>query len=216
MGCVSWGGEGRFGNYGRACGGAGGPERSGIPTLIENIVRNRLGLGGVEPGALVEAVGEGSLGGLFCLPTGGFPAGVPQVEIGLRRSPGGMGDWGRSGLSDMGQDLCDGLRVCEERDEGEGRLAGRTDQGKHLVDSGQEGGPLGGAGGDGVRSLGLWAGWLGRWGCGGWREGKTWTGELGGEGVILLGPGRNQRPQGRIGGEDGRWCMAPECSFPVT
>ncbi len=47
----------------------------------------------------------------------------------------------------MGEDLCDGLRIGEERDEGEGRLAGWTDEGKHLVDPGQEGGPPGGPGG---------------------------------------------------------------------
>ena len=103
---VSPGGERRFGILGRACGGDGGPERSGFPALIEVIFRNGLGLGGIERGALVEVVGEGFLDGLVVFPTVGS-----HGELGLRRSPGGMKERGRSGLSDMGQDLCDGLRV---------------------------------------------------------------------------------------------------------
>lgn len=43
-----------------------------------------------------------------------------------------MGERRRSGLADMGQDLCDGLRLGEERDEGEGCLAGWADEGEDL------------------------------------------------------------------------------------
>jgi hypothetical protein len=55
----------------------------------------------------------------------------------------------RGGLADVGEDLGDGLRIGEERDKGEGRLTGWTDEGKHLVDPGQEGGPFGGPAGVG-------------------------------------------------------------------
>ena len=44
--------------------------------------------------------------------------------------------------------------------------------------------------------------WLGRRGRGGCREGKRGTGSLSGEGVILPGPGRDQRSQRSVGGED--------------
>ena len=47
--------------------------------------------------------------------------------------------------------------------------------------------------------LGLWLGILGRGGC--W-EGKPGTGDLNGQGIVLLAPFSDQRPQGRIGGED--------------
>ena len=49
-GGVSWGGRGRLGHSGRASGGAGEPERSGAPALIEVVFRNGLGVGGIEPG----------------------------------------------------------------------------------------------------------------------------------------------------------------------
>ena len=100
------GGERRVGNSRRACGGAGEPGRSGVPALIGAVFRNGLGVGGIELGALVEVVGEESLGDLVLFPTVG-----PHGEFGLRRSPGGMKEWGRGGLSDMGQDSSDGLRV---------------------------------------------------------------------------------------------------------
>ena len=58
-------------------------------------VGNGLGLGGIELGRLVEVVGVGFLGDLVCLSTVG-----PHVEFGLRRSPGGGDQRGRSGLSD--------------------------------------------------------------------------------------------------------------------
>jgi hypothetical protein len=45
-----------------------GPERSGVPALVEVVFRNRLGLGGIELGALVEVVGEGFLDGLVVVP----------------------------------------------------------------------------------------------------------------------------------------------------
>ena len=82
-------GGGELGESGRACGGAGGSEESTLPTLIEVVVRNGLGVGGIEPGGLVEVVEEESLGGLVVFPTVG-----PHVELGLRRSPGGMGEGG--------------------------------------------------------------------------------------------------------------------------
>jgi len=43
------------------------------------------------------------------------------------------------------------------------------------------------------------SGSVGRGGC--W-ERETWTGELSGEGVVLLGPGRDQGPQRCVGGEN--------------
>jgi hypothetical protein len=68
-----------------------------------------------------------------------------------------MEEWGRGGLTDVGQDSGDGLQVGEvgeERDKGEGFLAGGADEGEDFIDPGQEGGPPGGPGGGG-------AGWLG-------------------------------------------------------
>ena len=79
------------------------PERSGLPALIEVVFWNRLGLGGIELGALVEVVGEGFLGDLVCLPTAG-PLG-PHGEVGLGWSPGGVEEGGRSGVADVGEDL---------------------------------------------------------------------------------------------------------------
>ena len=95
---------------------------------MEVVFRNELGLGGIERGALIEVVGEGSLDDLFCFPTGGL-----HGELGLRGSPGGGDQRGEGGLADVGEDLSDGLRV--------------------------------------------------------------------GEGVVLLGPGRDQRPQRSVGRE---------------
>ena len=186
-----------LGVSGRASGGAGELEGSGLPSLIEIVFRNGLGLGGVELGALVEVVGEGFLGDLVCFPTAG-----PHVEFGLRRSPGGMKERGRGRLPDVGQDLCDGLRVDQKGDELEGRPAGWTDQGEGFIDPSQEGGPSGRPGRGGVGWLGWWVFRLGRR-----RRGRSWerkreTGSLSGEGVILLGPGRDQRPQRSVGGED--------------
>jgi hypothetical protein len=43
------------------------------------------------------------------------------------------------------------------------------------------------------------SGSVGRGGC--W-ERETWTGELSGEGVVLLGPGRDQGPQRSVRGEN--------------
>jgi hypothetical protein len=91
LGC----GGGELGESGRACGGAGGSEESNLPTQIEVVVRNGLGVGGIEPGGpgdslttervsrrlagvqrrqpggLVEVVEEESLGGLVVFPTVG-------------------------------------------------------------------------------------------------------------------------------------------------
>ena len=139
-----------------------GPERSGVRALIEIVVRNGFPLSWIERGRLVEVVGEGFLGGLLC-----FPTDDPHAEIGLRRSPGGMGEWGQGGLADMGQDLCDGLRLGEERDECEGCLAGWADEGEDLIDPGQQSGPLGWTGGGCIRCLPCGPLWLGRWDRGG-------------------------------------------------
>ena len=87
-------GGGELGESGRACGGAGGSEESTLPTLtlpalIEVVVRNGLGVGGIEPGGLVEVVEEESLGDLVV-----FPTVEPHIEFGLGWSRGGMGERG--------------------------------------------------------------------------------------------------------------------------
>ena len=48
-----------------------------------------------------------------------------------------MDPWGGGGLADVSEDSGDGLRVGEERDEGERRLAGRTDQREDFKGPGQ-------------------------------------------------------------------------------
>lgn len=50
--------------------------------------------------------------------------------------------------------------------------------------------------------MGGWRLCTGRRGGGGCREGKWGTGELSGEGVVLLGPGCDQGPQGCMGSKD--------------
>jgi hypothetical protein len=89
-----------------------GAERSIPPALIEVLFRHWLGLSGIEPGALIEVVGEGFLGDLLS-----FPTRVPDTELGLGRSSGGMDEGGRSGLAYVGQDLGDGFRLGEDREE---------------------------------------------------------------------------------------------------
>ena len=69
--------------------GPGGDPRLFCPALIEVVVRDRFRFSGIERGALVEVVGEGFLGDLFCLPTVG-----PHGELGLGWSPGGMEERG--------------------------------------------------------------------------------------------------------------------------
>ena len=101
------------------------------------------------------------------------------------------------------RDLSDGLRVGEEGDEGEGFLAGGTDQREGFMDSSQEGGPSGRPGRGGVWSLGWWAGWLRGWGRGGCWEERTWAGSLSGEGVVLLGPVQLVSRRGGDGGRAG-------------
>ena len=90
------------------------PEGSGTVALMEIVHRRGFRLGGIEHGALVEVVGEGFLGDLLCFPTDGA-----HGELDLGWSPGGMGEGGRSGLSDMGQDLCDGSGSVRGRSEAE-------------------------------------------------------------------------------------------------
>jgi hypothetical protein len=77
---------------------------------------------------LIEVVGEGILGDLFCLPTVGS-----HVELGLRRPPGRLEERGRSGLADVGETVCDGLGIRKERNEREGCVAGGTDQREDLL-----------------------------------------------------------------------------------
>jgi hypothetical protein len=197
---MGWGfgyGRGVFETFARASGGAGGDPRLFSPALIKIIVQDRFRLSGIEAGSLVEVVRDGFLGGLVVCPTVG-----PDGELGLRGSPGGMKKRGRSGFTDMGQDLCDGLGVGEEGDERERRLAGWTNQGEDFVDPSQEGGPSGRPGRGGVG----WLGWcrlcLVRRSRGGCWERKTWTGKLSGEGVVLPSPGGDQRPQRSIGSEN--------------
>jgi hypothetical protein len=47
-------------------------------------------------------------------------------------------EWGRSGLTDVGEDLCDGFGLGEERDEREGSLAGGTDQRQSPTSQGEQ------------------------------------------------------------------------------
>jgi len=137
-----WGGGG-LRVFGRTSGGgAGEPQGSGIAALIEVVFRNRLGLGGIELRALVEVVGKGFPGGLVVFPTVG-PDGS-HGELSLGWASGGMDERGRSGLANVGEDLCDGLGLGEERDEGERCLAGGADKREDFIDPGQEGGPVGG------------------------------------------------------------------------
>jgi hypothetical protein len=111
LGGASWGGRRRLGHSGRARGGAGEPERSGVPALIAVDFRNGLGLGGIEVRELVEVVGIEFLGGLLCLATAG-PHGF-HGELSLGRPPGGMDEGGRGGLTDVGQNPGNGLGVGE-------------------------------------------------------------------------------------------------------
>ena len=70
------------------------------------------------------------------------------------------------------------------------------------LDPSQEGGPSGGPGEGGIRCLPVRLLWLGRRDLGGcWGE-SIETGDLSGQGVVLLGPCGDQRSQGSIGGED--------------
>ena len=85
---MGWGfgyGRGVFGVSGHASGGAGEPEGSGAPGLIEIVFGKGIGLGGIELGALVEVVGEAFLGDLVVFRLPGADA-----ELGLRRPPWGM------------------------------------------------------------------------------------------------------------------------------
>ena len=90
-GFFQWGG-GSLGDLGRTSGGTDGPQGSGTAALIEVVLRNGFGLGGIEAGGLVEVVREGFLGGLFCLLTVG-PHG-PHVELSLRGASSGMEERG--------------------------------------------------------------------------------------------------------------------------
>jgi hypothetical protein len=163
----------------------------------ERVSRRLAGAQRRQLGGLVEVVGEGFLGDLVCFPTGG-----PHVELNLGRSPGGMEEGGRGRLTDVGEDLGDGVGVGKECNERERRLTGGADEGKDFKDPSQEGGPSGGARGACVRWLAwgfLWTGRRGRR-----SQGKFGIGvrEVSGEGIVLPGPGRDQRSQRSVGGED--------------
>ena len=79
----------------------GGDPRLFSPALIEvagtarSVVVDRRRFSGIERGTLVEVVGEGFLGDLFCLPTAG-----PHGELGLGWTPGRVGERGGGGLAE--------------------------------------------------------------------------------------------------------------------
>jgi len=114
--------------------------------------------------------------------------------------------WGRGGLRPISPALVEvvlrnGLGLGEERDERERFLAGWADEGKHLVDPGQEGGPLGGARGGCVRWLAWCLLWIGRRGrrlraLGGGRG----SGRNGRRDSSRLPKGRTGAPRARNGG----------------
>lgn len=97
--------------------------------------------------------------------------------------------WGRD-RGTRGARTCCGFGIGQERDEGEPRLAGWTDQGEDFIDPGQEGRPPRGPGRAGVRWLGRLGFRLGRRDRGGGREGNIGTGDLSGEGLFLI-PGQH-------------------------
>jgi hypothetical protein len=109
--------------------------------LVEVVVRGGFRLGGIELGGLIEVAREGFLSDLFC-----FDYTEAHVELSLGRPPGGMKERRGGGLTDVGENPGNRLRVSEERDEGEGGPAGGADQREDLVDSGQKCGPRGGSG----------------------------------------------------------------------
>jgi hypothetical protein len=90
--------------------------------LVEVVVRGGFRLGGIEIGGLIEVAREGFLSDLFC-----FDYTEAHVELSLRRPPCGMEERRGGGLTDVGENPGDGLRISEERDEGEGGPAGRAD-----------------------------------------------------------------------------------------
>ena len=104
--------------------------------LVEVVVRGGFRLGGIELGGLIEVAWEGFLGDLLC-----FDYTEAHVELSLRRPPCGMKERRGGGLTDVGENPGNRLRVSEERDEGEGGPAGGADQREDLVDSGQKCGP---------------------------------------------------------------------------
>jgi hypothetical protein len=57
---------------GRTSDGAEGSVGASLPAVVEIVFRNGLGVGGIEPGALVEAVGVRFLSDIFIFPTAEF------------------------------------------------------------------------------------------------------------------------------------------------
>ncbi|MFC1661806.1 hypothetical protein ACFL3S_10205 [Gemmatimonadota bacterium] len=86
--------------------------RLGAPGLMKIVFRHGFGLGRIETGGLIEVVRGGFLGGLFW-----FPTGVPDAELGLGWSPGRMEEWGRGRLTDVDEDVGNGLGLGEDRNE---------------------------------------------------------------------------------------------------
>jgi hypothetical protein len=110
-------------------------------------------------------------------------------------------EWAR-GRRDRTRVIGRGRRGGRQRDEGERRLTGGTDQGEDFIDPSEKSGPPGGPGGGGIGCVPFYPLWLESRGRGFCRERKRGTGSLGGQGVILPGPFGDEGSQGRIGGKD--------------
>ena len=81
--------EGHVGPGGRAGGGTGELGRLAAADLVEVLVRDAVGLGGIAVRSLVEAAWQPFLGDPFLFPKAEFDAG-----LGLGRSPRWMVEWG--------------------------------------------------------------------------------------------------------------------------
>ena len=81
--------RGLVGPGGRARGGAGGEGRLGASGLIEVVVRDGVGLGGVMVRRLIEVVRGGLLGDLV-----GVGGAELEGELSLGRRPCGVEPWG--------------------------------------------------------------------------------------------------------------------------
>ncbi len=152
----------------RARGGSGDEGRSVAEAVVEVVVRNGVGLGGIELGCLIEVVRGEVLGDLV-----GVGDTEREGELGLGRPPCGVEPGRRAGLAGVGEDLGDRLGIGEYRDERKRRVTGGTDQREDFIDPGEEGGPTRGWG-RGRWETGMGRGLRFRGGVGG--EGRgTWT-----------------------------------------